>query len=76
MATLNIKSFPDKLYRRLQKRARDQHRSVRQEVTNILSPVLEESEPLSLLDLKGLGKEQWKGIEAARHVEEERKSWD
>ena len=27
MATLNIKSFPDKLYRRLQKRARDQQHS-------------------------------------------------
>lgn len=30
----------------------------------------------SLLELRGLGKEHWAGIDAADHVETERKSWD
>jgi plasmid stability protein len=76
MATLNVKNLPDSLYRKLQKRAKQQHRSVAQEVTKILNDALESAEPLSILTLKGLGKEKWTGIDAAAHVEAERKSWD
>jgi plasmid stability protein len=76
MATLNVKNLPDSLYRKLQKRARKQHRSVAQEVTKILDDLLESPDPVSILTLRGLGKEQWAGIEAAVHVEAERKSWD
>jgi len=75
VATLNIKNLPDSLYRKLQKRAKQQHRSVAQEVTKILDDMLESPEPLSILSLRGLGKEQWAGIDAAAHVEAERKSW-
>lgn len=75
MATLNIKNLPDPLYEALKARAEAQHRSVAQEVTHILSAALDQ-EPLSILDLQGLGKELWAGIDAARHVEEERGSWD
>ncbi len=53
MATLNIKNLPDDLYRRLQARARKEHRSVAQEVTRLLEKALEEPEPLSILDLAG-----------------------
>jgi len=76
MATLNVKNLPDSLYRKLQKRAKKQHRSVAQEVTKILDDALESPDPLSILTLRGLGKEQWTGIEAAAHIEVERKSWD
>jgi plasmid stability protein len=76
MAVLNIKNLPDALYRKLRARARGQHRSVAQEVTHILADALETREPLSILDLKGLGKEHWKGVDASRHVEKERDSWD
>lgn len=76
MATLNIKNLPDPLYRKLQARARRERRSVAQQVTEILVRALEEPEPLSLLDLQGLGKEHWRGIDAAAHVERERASWD
>jgi plasmid stability protein len=76
MATLNIKNLPDILYRKLQKRARQQHRSVAQEVTHILSQSLNASERLSILELRGLGKDRWQGIEAGEHVDRERKSWD
>ena len=76
MATLNIKNLPDALYRKLQTRAKKQHRSVAQEVTHILSEALQRQDPLSILELRGLGKEHWTGIDPAAHVEEERRSWD
>jgi hypothetical protein len=76
MATLNIKNLPDVLYRKLQARARREHRSVAQEVTVMLRERLEAPQPLSLLDLQGLGKEAWGGADAAEHVNRERESWD
>jgi plasmid stability protein len=76
MATLNVKNLPDSLYRKLKRRARRQHRSVAQEVTKILDDALESPDLVSILTLRGLGKEHWVGIEPAAHVEAERKSWD
>jgi len=76
MATLNIKNLPDGLYERLKARAEQQHRSVAQEVTHILDQVLGGAEPLSILDLQGLGKSVWSGVDAAAHVDAERRAWD
>ena len=76
MATLNVKNLPDGLYRKLQARAKRQRRSVAQEVTQILSDALEASKPLSILGLRGLGKEYWQEIDATTHVERERSAWD
>jgi plasmid stability protein len=76
MATLNIKNFPAALYRKLRERARRRHRSMAQEVTHILERVLEEEEELSILELDGLGREIWDEVEAAEHVERERRAWD
>ncbi len=76
MATLNVKNLPDSLYRKLQKQAKRQHRSVAQEVTLILDEALERPVLVSLLTLRGLGKEQWTGLDGASHVEAERKAWD
>ncbi len=76
MATLNVKNLPDRLYRKLRARAKQQHRSVAQEVTHILTEVLAADEPLSVLDLRGLGKEYWAGKKASARVAEERRSWD
>lgn len=76
MAVLNIKNLPDALYRKLQARAKRQHRSVAQEVTHLLSDALETTKPLSILDLKGLGKTLWKGVDASKHIDRERSSWD
>ncbi len=76
MATLNVKNLPDDLYKKLQARAKRERRSVAQEVTQLLAEALETPEPLSLLDLKGLGKEHWNGVDAAEHVEKERAAWD
>ncbi|MBI2998809.1 MAG: hypothetical protein HYY46_10255 [Deltaproteobacteria bacterium] len=76
MATLNIKSVPDSLYKKLRVRAKREHRSVAQEVIHILAQVTEEPQPLSILSLKGLGKEIWRGVEPEEHVDRERNSWD
>jgi plasmid stability protein len=76
MATLNIKNLPDALYRKLKKRAERQRRSIAQEVTQILADTLAEREPTSILELRGLGKEHWRGTNAAAHVAEERNAWD
>lgn len=76
MATLNIKNLPDGLYRKLRARARRERRSISQEATRILEQAVEEAEPLSLLDLRGLGREHWAEVETTDHVETERGSWD
>jgi plasmid stability protein len=76
MATLNIENLPDSLYEALKARAESQHRSVAQEVTHLLTEALGHRQPPSILELEGLGKELWTGIDAAKHIEDERASWD
>ena len=76
MATLNIKNLPDGLYKKLQARAKRDRRSVAQEVTHLLNEALESSKMLPILELQGLGKEYWQGVDAATHVQRERASWD
>jgi plasmid stability protein len=76
MATLNVKNLPDALYRKLQRRARQRHRSTAQEVTHLLAEALAAPETRSILELEGLGREAWRGVDPARHVDAERRSWD
>jgi plasmid stability protein len=76
MATLNIKNLPDRLYRKIQARAAREHRSIAQEVIHILSVATENATPLSILELQGLGKDVWKKLDAAKHVNRERRQWD
>jgi len=76
MAILNVKNLPDALYRKLRDRAHRQHRSISQEVVHLLSRALDAETPLSILELKGLGKARWRAADAARHVASERRSWD
>ena len=76
MATLNIKDFPDPLYRKLKTYARREHRSIAQQVVHLLSENLVRKRPVSILQLKGLGKDAWSGIDAGEHVERERAAWD
>jgi plasmid stability protein len=76
VATLNIKNLPDSLYRKLQQQAKRHHRSTAQEVTQILTEILNRPAQLSILELRGLGKEQWDETNADEHVARERRSWD
>lgn len=75
MATLNVKNFPDRLYKKLQAQAKRERRSVAQEVTRIVAEALETPEPLSILELQGLGKEIWKE-RAEAHISRERGTWE
>lgn len=76
MATLNVKNLPETLYRKLKLRAKRERRSIAQEVTHILAKAMDEAEVHSITELQGLGKEHWAGIDAAQHVERERRAWD
>ena len=75
MATLNVKNFPDELYDKIQRRAKAERRSVAGEVVHLLERVTATVEPLSILELRGLGKEIWEGIDPGEHVSRERDSW-
>jgi hypothetical protein len=76
LATLNIKNLPDALHRKLKARAKRERRSVAMEVTILLAAALDTPPPLSIMDLQGLGKDLWEGVDAAAHVATERASWD
>ena len=76
MATLNIKNLPDRLYKKLQARAKRERRSVAQEVTHLLDAALDTPAPLSVLELRGLGKDLWTDVDAVAHVQQERAAWD
>ncbi len=75
MATLNIKNFPDQLYERLREQAQHDRRSISQQAIRLLERALELEEPRSILDLQGLGRERWTGVDAADHVASERDEW-
>jgi len=76
VAVLNVKSVPDKLYRKLQARAKRERRSVAQEVIEILDQALNEPPRLSIMDLQGLGKDIWRDINSDQYIEAERRAWD
>ncbi len=75
MATLNVKNLPDALYRKLKARAKRERRSVAQEVTVLLTAALEPAAAPSILQLRALGKELWRDVDAAVHVASERSTW-
>lgn len=78
MVDLNIKNFPEDLYQSLGQRAKKDRRSLSSEVIYLLEWALEatQKEKGSILLLRGLGKKQWKNVDAAKHVAKERDSWE
>lgn len=74
MATLNV-NLPDALYRKLKARAKRERRSVAQAVIVLLTQALEPPKHLSILKLRGLGKELWRGVDAGSHLANERAGW-
>jgi plasmid stability protein len=79
MATLKIKNFPDRLYRRIKQRAGKNRRSIAEEVVQLLDDAVNGGPRVSLLDLDGLGKDVWNttlgGKSAADFIREERDAW-
>ena len=78
MPTLNIKGFPEELYISLGERAKIDRRSVSGEVIYLLEWALEATakKKNSILQLRGLGKKHWKGIDTTKHINNERDSWE
>lgn len=75
MPTLNIKDFPERLHRTIQARARRHCRSVAQEVVHFLTTATEGPARRSIVELRGLGKDLWKDVRGAEHVQAERDTW-
>jgi len=78
LATLNIKGFPEKLYHDLGERAKEDRRSISDEVIYLLEwaiAALSEKKS-SILELRGLGKKYWKDVDVNKHIEIERESWE
>lgn len=78
MPTLNIKGFPEELYKVLGELAKKERRSLKSEVIYLLeqSICLHQKEKISLMELKGLGKEKWKKAKLTKYINEERDSWE
>ncbi len=76
MATLILKNFPDSLYQRLRERARQERRSLAQEVIHLLERAIEPPVPRSILELRGLGKECWENVDPVAYVRAEREGWN
>lgn len=74
MATLNVKNFPDDLYAKLKKRAKQEGRSVSSEVTQLLARDLNRPGKYTVEDLKGLAG-PWKGVDILKWIDRERDSW-
>jgi plasmid stability protein len=68
-----VKRLWDALYRKLRARAKRERRSVAQEVTVLLAQVRETPASRSTLELHGLGKELWRGVDAGSHVRKGRR---
>jgi len=75
MATLNVKNFPDALYRKLKRRAKDEGRSLSAEVTRIVGRDLDHPKRYTVDDLVGLGAEIWKDVDIEEYIRRERDSW-
>ena len=75
MATLNIKNFPDDLHEKLKARASANRRPMAREVVHLLTQATDD-EPLSILELRGLGKDVWRDIEPTDHTAAERDAWE
>ncbi len=77
MPALNIKGFPEDLFRVLGERAKQDRRSLTSEVIYLLEWALEATQgKSSILELRGLGKKSRKKVDAASHVDTERDAWD
>lgn len=74
----NKKGFSEDLYHILGQRAKQDRRSLTSEAIYLLEWALEATtkEKSSILQFRGLGKKQWKKEDAAKHVDQERDSWE
>lgn len=75
MASLTIPDLPEPLWRRLLDEAERHGRTPEAQVRAVLDEALPPPRTHSILELWGLGKEVWRGIDAVEYVRQERDSW-
>ena len=76
MATLNIKNFPDGLYKRLKARAKKEGRSLSREVTMLLiRGVNQGPKKYSIRDWPRLVGGVFRGVDVEKYIDDERNSW-
>lgn len=75
MATLNVKNFPDGLYRALRKRARERGRSLSSEVTVLLREQIQRPKKYSVMDWPKLAGGVFRGVDVEAFLQKERDSW-
>ena len=75
LPTLNIRNVPEDLYRDLRLMAERDSCTVDEEALRLLVTAVAPGERGSILELRGLGKQIWNGIDAATYVDEERGAW-
>ena len=76
MAPITISDIPPDVHAALEARAATHGRTVAEEAAAVLTASLRPARRHSLLELDGLGKELWEGIDTAAYIDEERRSWD
>jgi hypothetical protein len=76
VATLNIKNFPEGLYKRLKARAKREGRSLAREVTMLLQKgVSQRPKKYTLRDWPRLLGGPFRGVDVEKFIDEERNSW-
>jgi hypothetical protein len=76
MATLNIKNFPDALYRQLKARAKSEGRSLSREVTMLLiRGVNQGPKKYSIRDWPRLVGGVFRGVDVEKYIDDERNNW-
>ncbi len=76
MPNLVVRGMPEELYETLKEKSQEDNRSLNQEVIWILKTFLKKEKKRSIKELRGLGKDIWKEIDAQEYVNSERESWD
>ena len=75
MATLNVKNFPDDLYRALRRRARERGRSLSSEVTMLLREQVQAPKKYTVKDMPKLLGGVFRGTDIEAFLRKERDSW-
>ncbi len=75
MATLNVKNFPDDLYRVLRKRARERGRSLSREVTILLREQVQNPKKYTVEDLPKALRGAFRQTDVEAFLRRERESW-
>lgn len=75
MATLNVKNFPDGLYRMLRRRARERGRSLSREVTVLLSEQILRPKRYTIRDWPKALRGAFRDRDVEGFLKKERDSW-